>query len=110
MKITRVIHIRESKKTDDEVYIGRPGKGLDGYFGNPIRKGSTCYLCGKVHTAGASTLPCYKAYLKLRIGNDPAFKARVKELHGKTLVCFCKPNACHGDYLARVSACLQCEE
>ena len=35
---------------------------------------------------------------------DPAFIARVKrELKGKDLVCFCKPQACHGDWLLKIA-------
>jgi hypothetical protein len=35
---------------------------------------------------------------------EPGFKEKVRrELKGKTLVCYCKPQACHGDILARMA-------
>ena len=39
-------------------------------------------------------------YFGNKIDNDPIFKARILELKGKTLGCFCKPNSCHGDIIA----------
>ena len=84
-----------------DVYIGRRGKGHDGYFGNPIRKGIECSLCGEVHRTRSSTLVCYEDYLRARLMVDTLFRERVKALRGKRLGCFCKPRACHGDILAR---------
>lgn len=107
--MTKVIHIGQSGG-DNEVYVGRPGKGNPGPFGNPFRKGSFCGFCGTRHEDGASTLPCYKQYLTKRINSDPSFREQIKGLYGKTLVCFCpgkdglttadKPFICHGQYLA----------
>lgn len=35
---------------------------------------------------------------------DPSFKAQIiANLKGKDLVCFCKPQRCHGDYLLEVA-------
>jgi len=86
-----VINIRDAPKgwRDDPsyVYIGRAGRGMDGYFGNPF-PGS-----------GGSSLPKYREYFLSRLGSDPEFKRRVLELDGKTLVCFCKPSPCHGDVI-----------
>ena len=96
---TKVISIRMSKKQPIEVYIGRAGHGNDGYFGNPVAIGRKCPICGLVHNTGGSTLPCYTKYLIQKL-QDSEFKNKVKGLHGKTLVCFCKPNPCHGDVLA----------
>lgn len=74
-----------------DVYIGRQGKGKDGYFGNPIRlvKGED----------PGSTIEKFKEYFYNRIETDPEFKSRVHELKGKTLGCFCKPKPCHGDII-----------
>lgn len=36
--------------------------------------------------------------------NDPEFLAMVKrELRDKDLLCFCKPLACHGDFLIKIA-------
>ena len=83
-----------------DVYIGRAGKGQDGYFGNPVRIGATCTFCGKFHADGGSTLPCFTNYFLTRLEKDPEFKRRIVALKGKTLGCFCKPKPCHGDVIA----------
>lgn len=88
-------------KEQYDVYIGRSGKGRDGYFGNPIRVDEVCDVCGDVHHSSGETLHCFEAYFNDRIMNDDAFKLRVIELRGKRLGCFCKPKKCHGDIIVR---------
>ena len=95
---TSVIHIRDRQPGD--VYIGRAGKGEDGYFGNPVRIGERCFRCGDTHHNGHETLPCFRLYFNKRIETDPVFRCAVLQLAGKRLVCFCKPRACHGDVIA----------
>lgn len=75
-----------------DVYIGRPGKGQDGYFGNPYRVSQ-----GEPH---GSTLHRFRLYFMTRIETDPEFKRRIESLRGKRLGCFCKPKPCHGDVIA----------
>lgn len=98
---TRVIHIANATGAPDEVYIGRAGHGLDGYYGNPVIPGERCPVCSAVHVEKGDTLPCFWRYAEARMKDDPTFAARVRELRGKTLLCFCKPKPCHGDVLAR---------
>lgn len=86
--MTKVVNIY---KEPYDVYIGRAGKGKDGYFGNPIR-------LQKGEDAGA-TIEKYKEYFYDRLEKDEEFKRRVLELKGKTLGCFCKPKPCHGDVI-----------
>lgn len=90
-----VINIKDApigwKEDPNYVYIGRAGKGLTGYFGNPFvasQKGR------------GATLDAYRSYLVNLLEKDREFARRVKALQGKTLVCFCKPQRCHGDILA----------
>ena len=85
---TRVVNIREE---DYDVYIGRAGRGMDGYFGNPFRLGAGM--------PRGATLEKYREYFYRRIHADPEFKRRVEGLQGKTLGCFCKPHPCHGDII-----------
>ena len=85
---TRVVNIH---KDSYDQYIGRAGKGQDGYFGNPYRLNSD-------ETRG-STIKKYRQYFYDRLRNDPEFKRKVNELRGKILGCFCKPNQCHGDII-----------
>lgn len=88
MSKTRVVNIR---KEAYDVYIGRAGHGMDGYFGNPFRLGPGM-------TRG-DTLDRYRKYFYHRLGIDKEFRKRIGELQGKTLGCFCKPNPCHGDII-----------
>lgn len=85
---TRVVNI---KKDQYDVYIGRSGHGLDGYFGNPFKLGS--------NDKRGDTLDKYRTYFYDRLANDEEFYNRIIELKGSVLGCFCKPNACHGDII-----------
>ena len=106
---TSVIHIRDSKKSTDEHYIGRAGKyAPQAIFGNPIVKGQRCRVCGRTHLDGGSTLPCYEIYLRSRLSTDDSFAKRFWALKGGHLVCFCRPKdgfgdktICHGQIMAR---------
>lgn len=85
---TSVVNLRTHRF---DVYIGRAGKGHDGYFGNPIRledEGQRVFV-----------LQQFERYFYDRLDRDPEFKARVRELKGKVLGCFCKPKLCHGDII-----------
>lgn len=86
---TKVVNIYKEKY---DVYIGRKGKNQDGYFGNPfpLKKGEE----------RGSTIEKYKEYFYKRLKEDPEFKNRIESLRDKTLGCFCKPHACHGDVIA----------
>lgn len=86
---TKVVNIYRDKY---DVYIGRAGKGQDGYFGNPFKLSPTA-------TRG-STLNRYRSYFVERLKKDPEFKRRVHKLKGRVLGCFCKPEDCHGDIIA----------
>lgn len=87
---TTVVNIYKSPYSYN-IYIGRAGKGQDGYFGNPFKLSAD-------EPRGA-TLDRYKIYFDNRIATDPEFKQRIHELKGKVLGCFCKPSACHGDII-----------
>lgn len=100
---TRVVNLRNEPY---DVYIGRPGRGLKGPFGNPIRKHDRCAECGRWHITNGDTLPCYEKHLQQRIEADPLFRDAVRGLAGKRLGCFCAPNPCHGDILARYADAL----
>ena len=85
----RVVSIYKDKY---DVYIGRAGKGKDGYFGNP-------FLLLKGEERG-STIQRYRKWFYTRLERDSEFRERIENLRGKTLGCFCKPHACHGDVIA----------
>lgn len=79
-----------NKKTDviptDAVYIGRPSK-----WGNP-------FVIGKDGTR-AEVISKYEAW----IVQQPELMASLHELTGKVLVCWCMPEACHGEVLLRLA-------
>ena len=83
---TKVIHIKYAppdwRDNPEYVYIGRPSK-----WGNPF----------PVQNLGrAGAVREHAAWLQ---GQKELLES-IPELKDKTLVCFCKPEACHGDYLA----------
>lgn len=88
------------REVEYDVYIGRAGHGMDGYFGNPVRSGKECPICEDVHYAPGRTIPCFERYFKARVERDPTFRENVLALKGKKLGCFCKPKPCHGDVIA----------
>jgi hypothetical protein len=79
MKKTRVVHC---KREEYDIYIGRPSK-----WGNPFKIGED----GNRH----EVIRKYREYI---LSNDELLKD-LHELKGKTLGCWCKPSACHGDVL-----------
>ena len=80
---TRVVHC---KKSPFDIYIGRPG-----IWGNPFNI-----------TASRSREEVIRMYRKW-IEARPHLLRRLPELKGKTLGCWCKPQACHGDVLAELA-------
>lgn len=105
---SKVVNIRTSPY---DVYIGRPGKGQPGPWGNPVVAGRPCPVCDDVHEGNGSTLACYSFYLHRRAREDAAFRVALQGLRGKTLGCFCpgpggltsahKPFKCHGQEILR---------
>ena len=84
--MTTVVNIYKDRY---DQYIGRSGKGQDGYFGNPFS-----------NKTRRENIEDFEVYFFNRIKKDPEFKRRVLELKDKKLGCFCKPQACHGDVIA----------
>jgi len=81
---TRVVHCKKSKY---DVYIGRPS-----IWGNP-------FVIGR---DGDKTerLRKYREWIM----SQPELLERAKrELRGRTIACWCKPEACHGDILAEIA-------
>lgn len=102
---TKVVNIHRGDAYD--VYVGRQGHGLDGYFGNPIQLGGSCFVCGQVHTNRGPLLACFETYARDRVSSDLEYRSRVSGLYGRVLGCFCAPDQCHGDVLAKLAGELQ---
>lgn len=80
--MTKVVHC---KKELYDVYIGRPER-----WGNP-------FIIG-IHGNRNDVIAKYEKWIR----NNPELLAHIKELKGKTLGCWCKPEACHGDVLVKL--------
>jgi hypothetical protein len=85
---------------EGDVYIGRVA-GVDFARGNPNQRG---YFGNPFVVYGAlSREDAISQFETLAWGLaklDPVFREAVKGLAGKTLWCWCKPEACHGETLA----------
>ncbi len=98
MQRTTVINIRNAptgwRTNPDYVYCGRAnaryGVAYSDWY-NPYPM--------KSESERDAVIEKFRAYLERR----PDLRARVGELRGKTLVCWCAPKACHCDYLAELA-------
>lgn len=81
------------KKEPYDIYIGRPSP-----WGNPFTHKNGTIAKYKVGSRDEAV----KAY-KEWILTQPELLARLPELKGKVLGCWCKPQACHGDILLEMA-------
>jgi hypothetical protein len=87
----RVVHC---KKEPYDVYIGRPSK-----WGNPFSHLEGTRAQFKVSTR-QEAIDAYRKWITE--GNGRHLLKDLHELEGKTLGCWCKPQACHGDILSEL--------
>lgn len=85
MSKTTVVNLKSCPQ--GAIYIGRPSP-----FGNP-------YVIGQDGDRD-EVLRLFRAYFYGRLDLDAVWKEKVEALKGRTLSCFCKPQACHGDIIA----------
>lgn len=89
---TTVVNIRVE---ECDVYIGRGS-----VWGNPFSTKSSKYDVIRVDTV-EDAIRLYEDYIRARIQYEPK-KYDIEFLRGKTLGCYCKPGACHGDVLVKI--------
>ena len=82
----RVWHERDPLKPDSAIYVGRPSR-----WGNP-------YRIGRDGTR-EEVIALYEEYARDRLRVEPDW---LESLRGRDLVCWCAPQACHGDVLLRL--------
>lgn len=104
---TRVVNVRSGERYD--VYCGRPGKGLEGPFGNP-------FVVGGGFSRGEA-VKAFAEWFVQALLQDPAYKSRVENIlklpaqfDPIVLACFCapipgfltakKPHVCHAQVIA----------
>jgi hypothetical protein len=86
--VIQVLNKKLDKVPKGAVYIGRPS-----IYGNPYP------LRGKA--TRDEVIRKFKWYFLRRVETDLVFMAAVRKLKTATaLVCFCAPEACHGDVIA----------
>lgn len=91
-KETSVVHCKKDKY---DIYIGRPSK-----WGNPYSHKEGTLAKYKVATR-KEAIEKYKRWI---LDGEGSYLLRhLTELEGKVLGCWCKPQACHGDFLAELA-------
>lgn len=96
MKTTKVVNLN---KEHYDVYIGRGS-----IWGNPfthIKDRNT--LADYIVDTRDEAIERYESYL---LSNEDLM-GRIMELDGKTLGCFCKPDKCHGNIIAKTITSLK---
>lgn len=84
--MAKVLNKRRGRIPPGAVYIGRPGR-----WGNP-------FVIGRDGTR-QQVIAKYREYLLC----SERLMAALPELRGKDLVCWCAPEACHGDVLVQLA-------
>jgi hypothetical protein len=87
--VTRVVNKKITK--DFDVYIGRGTP-----WGNPFAISHSDDGPDR-----ADVIEKYKEYFYEKIDTDAVFRKGILGLRGLRLACFCKPEACHGDVIAK---------
>lgn len=74
---------------DYDVYIGRGSE-----WGNPFKLDD--------FKERSEVIEKYEIYIREKLENSPELRGELKYMKDKTLGCFCKPLACHGDILVQI--------
>ncbi len=80
---------------ENAVYIGRYNHN----FNLPASKFANPFPVSKEAGGRGSTIEKYRQWLWHQLVSEKITKAELLELDGKNLVCYCKPQACHGDVI-----------
>lgn len=92
---TTVINLRHTRSYD--VYVGRGHK-----YGNPfvVDIDGTREECCEKHFEWLLQWILYKNEIVIEVLSNKWVCEHLKELRGRRIACFCKPELCHGDTLA----------
>lgn len=100
---TRVINIRDLRPRGvlppNHVYVGRA------FYRNgwelPCSRWANPFIVEANDHDHSKACAKYKEYILKQ--NQSTIQANLKQLKGKTLVCWCKPKNCHADFLAEMA-------
>ena len=87
--------VRKCKEDPDYVYIGRYNSTYNlpsSFWANPFN--------GRNYSDPKLCLRDYRKHIEAQI--EKATDECLREIIGKTLVCWCKPSPCHGDVLIQI--------
>ncbi len=90
---TTVIHVHDMQPEEGDIYIGRAvsrRRLKASPFANPFKLGKD--------GDRPEIMAKYREYIQTR----PDLLARLPELRGHRLACWCAPEACHGDILVEL--------
>ena len=102
-----VVNKKAHRPTAQDRYIGRPS-----VLGNPFSHLSGTLAQHKVATR-AEAVEAYTQWLvnKVKVERDPVILAALRAIpEDAHLVCWCKPQACHGDIIVKACAWLKTHE
>lgn len=85
------VEVVNGQRSEFDVYIGRPSS-----WGNPLPL--------RHERERSAIIEKYRQWLWGEIKAGRVTVADLLELDGKTLGCWCKPKACHGDVIAAAVA------
>lgn len=91
----RVLNKRTDQIPADAVYIGRPSD-----WGNPFTHLKSGTLASHQVNTRDQAVARYRDYL---LQTRPDLLARLHELRGRDLVCWCAPQSCHGHILLELA-------
>lgn len=99
---TKVINIHKinGNRPNFDIYIGRalpPWMDKEGIF----RVSSKWANPFPVKEYGEKSIPMYRSHIIKRIVEEPEYY-NLRELIGKLIGCWCKPNPCHGDVIVEL--------
>jgi hypothetical protein len=99
MGSTKVVNLKDRPLPAFDVYIGDRRAPFMSPTGEYMPRSDWYNPFNKAYRRDAITreesIAMYREYLLSR----PDLLERLPELEGKTLACWCKPDACHGDVL-----------
>ncbi len=97
-------NLKEWMDDTNNIYVGRGGVVfIDGKrFPPQASEFSNPYKIGE-HGTRDEVISKYKEMIEYKIKNVPDFKAKILNLKGKNLGCWCKPESCHADILFEIA-------